>query len=67
MQRRVFEFIRDRGEEGATDEECQRELGMNPSTQRPRRGELVDAGLIVESGTRLTASRRRAAVWRAAN
>lgn len=67
MQRRVFEFIRDRGKEGATDEECQRELGMNPSTQRPRRGELADAGLIVESGTRLTASRRRAAVWRAAN
>lgn len=66
LQRRVFEFIRDRGEEGATDEECQRELGMNPSTQRPRRGELADAGLIVESGTRLTSSRRRATVWRAA-
>lgn len=66
MQRRLFEFIRDRGEEGATDEECQRELGMNPSTQRPRRGELEDAGLIVKSGARLTSSRRRAAVWRVA-
>lgn len=66
LQRRVLEFISSRGEEGATDEECQRELGMNPSTQRPRRGELANAGLIVESGTRLTASRRRATVWRAA-
>jgi hypothetical protein len=66
LQRRVLEFIRDRGEEGATDEECQRELGMNPSTQRPRRGELANAGLIVEAGTRLTSSRRRATVWRAA-
>lgn len=66
LQRRVLQFIRDRGEEGATDEECQRELGMNPSTQRPRRGELASAGLIVESGTRLTSSRRRATVWRAA-
>jgi hypothetical protein len=66
LQRRVYEFIRDRGDQGATDEECQRELGMNPSTQRPRRGELADAGLIIESGTRLTVSRRRATVWRVA-
>lgn len=66
LQRRVFEFIRDRGEDGATDEECQQQLGMNPSTQRPRRGELADGGLIVASGTRLTSSRRRATVWRAA-
>jgi hypothetical protein len=64
LQRRVLEFISSRGEEGATDEECQRELGMNPSTQRPRRGELANAGLIVEAGTRLTSSRRRATVWR---
>jgi hypothetical protein len=66
LQRRVLDFIASRGEEGATDEECQRELGMNPSTQRPRRGELANAGLIVESGTRLTSSRRRATVWRMA-
>lgn len=66
LQRRVLDFIASRGEEGATDEECQRELGMNPSTQRPRRGELANAGLIVESGTRLTSSRRRATVWRVA-
>lgn len=66
MQRRVYEFIRDQGERGATDEECQRALAMNPSSQRPRRGELAEGGLIVESGTRLTASKRKATVWRSA-
>lgn len=64
MQRRVYEFIRDQGENGATDEECQRALAMNPSSQRPRRGELAEAGLIVESGRRPTSSNRRATVWR---
>lgn len=64
LQRRVLEFIASRGEEGATDEECQSELGMNPSTQRPRRGELANAGLIVKSGKRLTSSHKRATVWR---
>ena len=64
LQRRVLEFIASRGEEGATDEECQSELGMNPSTQRPRRGELANAGLIVKSGKRLTSSQKRATVWR---
>lgn len=66
MQRRVYEFIRDQGENGATDEECQRGLEMNPSSQRPRRGELADAGLIVVAGTRPTSSRRKATVWRVA-
>ncbi|NBX73988.1 MAG: hypothetical protein EBQ89_06780 [Alphaproteobacteria bacterium] len=66
MQRRVYDFIRDQGENGATDEECQRGLEMNPSSQRPRRGELADAGLIVASGIRLTSSRRKATVWRVA-
>jgi hypothetical protein len=64
MQRRVYEFIRDQGDTGATDEECQRALAMNPSSQRPRRGELAEGGLIVEGGTRPTASKRKATVWR---
>jgi hypothetical protein len=66
MQRRVYEFIRDQGEHGATDEECQRGLEMNPSSQRPRRGELADAGLIVVAGKRMTSAYKRATVWRAA-
>ena len=49
---------------GATDEEMQRGLGMNPSTQRPRRIELVDAGKVRDSGhTRPTSSGRKATVW----
>jgi hypothetical protein len=66
MQRRLVEFLRTCGAFGATDEEMQLALGMNPSTQRPRRGELADAGLIVRDGTRKTKSRRNADVWRLA-
>lgn len=65
LQRRVLEFLRARPE-GATDEEMQRGLGMNPSTQRPRRIELARRGLVVEAGTRRTASGRNASVWRCA-
>lgn len=52
--------------EGATDEEMQISLSMNPSTQRPRRGELQARGLIVDSGrVRRTKSGRNAVVWEA--
>jgi hypothetical protein len=64
MQRQLLAFLVDSGATGATDEEMQRGLGMNPSTQRPRRGELADAGLIVKAGVRKTASGRNADVWR---
>lgn len=50
--------------DGCTDEEMQLALKMNPSTQRPRRGELVGMGLVKDSGrTRRTRSGRRATVW----
>lgn len=49
---------------GLTDEEMQQALGMNPSTQRPRRIELVTAGFVIDSGaTRKTRSGRNAVVW----
>jgi hypothetical protein len=41
-------------------------LGMNPSTQRPRRIELERRGLVVKDGTRKTSSGRMAVVWRKA-
>ena len=63
MQRRVYEFLVWRGATGATDEEMQTEIPMPASTQRPRRVELARKGLIVESGTRRTASGRMAGVW----
>ena len=59
----VWGFIQ--GMKGATDEEIQHALGMNPSTERPRRIELVRMGLVVDSGeTRKTASGRSAVVWK---
>jgi predicted transcriptional regulator len=63
MQRRVYEFL---CRTPSTDEEIADELAMNPSTVRPRRGELARRGLIVESGTRRTASGRMAVIWRRA-
>jgi transcription initiation factor IIE alpha subunit len=65
MQRRVLELLT-ATPDGLTDEEMQRLLGMNPSTQRPRRIELARRGLVVEAGTRRTASGRMATVWRVA-
>jgi hypothetical protein len=64
MQRRVLELLRE-NPHGLTDEEQQAALVMNPSTQRPRRIELVRRGLVVEYGTRRTASGRMATVWKA--
>lgn len=60
----VLAAIRAAGADGLTDDECQRALAMNPSTQRPRRLELEAARLVTDSGrTRLTASGRKAVVW----
>jgi len=64
MQRRVLAYLDEHGP--ATDEEIATGLGMNPSTERPRRIELARAGLIAEAGTRRTASGRMATVWRVA-
>ncbi len=61
----VFEHLRSLYPGGATDEEMQRELEIGPSTQRPRRIELVQADLVQDSGTtRKTAAGRKAVVWR---
>lgn len=49
---------------GLTDEECQGVTGLSPSSQRPRRIALVDAGRLKDSGlTRKTSSGRSAIVW----
>ena len=64
QRQRVLDALRERGERGMTDEELQRALRMNPSTERPRRIELVRARLVRDSGrTRHTKSRRKAVVW----
>ena len=61
---RVLVALDSVGEGGLTDEELQTRLGLNPSTQRPRRVELVHFGVIRDSGrTRPTRSGKQATVW----
>lgn len=61
---RVMDAIAAAGDAGLTDEEIQRQLDMNPNTQRPRRIELARMGLISRTGgTRATASGHPAEVW----
>lgn len=65
LRRMVYDLIVLRGNAGATDDELQR-WGLDPSTERPRRCELVEAGLVEDSGhRRKTRSGRLAVVWRA--
>ncbi len=62
LKAKVFAYMVAVGE--ATDEQMQLTLQMNPSTQRPRRKELVDSGHLRDSGrTALTKSGRRAVLW----
>ena len=65
LRGKVLAYIRKSG--GATDDEMQVALMMNPSTQRPRRVELWKADLVRPSGQkRPTRSGRWAMVWIAA-
>lgn len=64
LRRRVLELLRAAGPSGATDEQIQIELGMAANTERPRRVELLRAGLVKDSGRRAPVkSGRLAAVW----
>ncbi len=59
----VLGAIRDAG--GLTDEQGIDATGISPSTYRPRRIELVEAGKVKDSGeVRLTKSWRKAVVWK---
>jgi hypothetical protein len=50
--------------QGLTDEEIQTYLAMGANTQRPRRIELTQEGLVQDTGrTRCTASGQDAVVW----
>ena len=59
---RVLEAIWYAANDGATDHDLQHSLEMDPSTERPRRGELVDAGLVRAAGIR-THDGREWTVW----
>lgn len=64
---RVLKIIRAFGVTGITDEGIQKALRMDPSTERPRRVELVKAGLVEKHPnlTSTTSRGRKAAMWRA--
>ena len=64
MRRIVLDVIRGFASVGCSDEEGMLNCAMPASTWRPRRVELVNAGLVVDSGkTRKTKSGRKAVVW----
>lgn len=66
MHATIFDWL-DKQPNGATDEEMQVALGMNPSTQRPRRGEMVKLGMVAKTPfTRTTKSGKKAIVWKSA-
>lgn len=65
LRQRVLDALR-ANPGGLTDEQLQALTGLNPSTQRPRRVELVGLGLVQASGRKApTASGRMAVVWEA--
>lgn len=67
-RQRVLDFITERGADGATDEEMQLILKMNPNTQRPRRRELVLLELVFDSGNRRkTSTGAWSNIWVTAN
>ena len=64
LRNRMLAAIRATGSNGMTDEAVTECLGMNPSTERPRRIELVRMGLLIDSGkTRPTRAGRDSTVW----
>lgn len=64
IRERVYEFIKGRGESGATDEEIQVALDLHGNTERPRRRELQkDLRIIDSASRRQTESGRKAVVW----
>ncbi len=64
LRRTVFDFILKRGVVGATLAEIVADLDMPIQTATPRRHELGEKGLVIDSGTRrMTPSGRTAIVW----
>ena len=64
LRRKVLAMLIERGDTGATDAEIQAELKMEGNTERPRRRELVQAGVVCDSQrVRQTKSGRAAVVW----
>lgn len=64
QRRRVYNYILSNGIDGATDQQIQDALSISESSERPRRKELLEAGLIIDSGERRpTRSGNASKVW----
>ena len=60
----VYRYVLSHGGDGATDQEIQNALDMNGNTERPRRRELEQAGLVIDSKQRRkTDAGKDAVVW----
>ena len=67
LRRKVYEFLINRGLDGATDQEIERYLHLDGNTVRPIRGSLVEGGFIIDTGTtRLNDKGNKCIVWRSA-
>ena len=67
LRRLVLDALVAAGAGGLTDEEGIDRTGLGPSTYRPRRVELWQAGLVRDSGkTRRVRSGKQAVVWEVA-
>jgi len=61
---RVYQFLVDRMDQGATDQEMQFALKMSGDTLRPTRGKLLKENLIYDSGkTRKNENGNDCIVW----
>ena len=64
LRRKVYDMILIHADFGATDYELQTRLDLTGNTERPRRKELQERGLIHDSGRRRpTPSGRASIVW----
>jgi hypothetical protein len=61
LRQQVFDFLKASGP--ATDKQIQEALSMEGSTQRPRRIELVERGLVVQMGKVMQPNGRVAVAW----
>lgn len=62
QRRAVYDYLARNGP--ATDLELQQQIPMIPDSERPRRGELVDGGLVEDSGARRKHHGEECIVWR---
>lgn len=64
QRQKILGFIHAKGSDGATIEEIERGMKMSGNTVRPRRQELEEMGIVLDSGRRRkTEKGRNAIVW----